>query len=70
MNNRITDLSVREGRLTPTEADVYVGVYPAELTSTTQVRGRLLGPSCPYATTVSELEAQSVPSPCKQSHQT
>jgi hypothetical protein len=52
MGNRITDLSISDGRLTPTEADVYINVYPAELTSTTQVRGRLMGPSCPYAETV------------------
>jgi hypothetical protein len=52
MGNRITDLSVRDGRLTPTEADVYLSVYPAELNSTTQVHGRLAGPSCPYAATV------------------
>jgi hypothetical protein len=52
MGNRITDLSIMDGRLSPTEADVYVSIYPAELTSTTQVRGRLTGPSCPYAETV------------------
>src|SRR5947199_5674337 len=52
MDNRITELSVRDGRLTPTEAEVYVSVFPAELASTTQVRGRLMGPSCPYAATV------------------
>ena len=52
MSNRITKLLVFDGRLTPTDADVYVSVYPAEVTSTTQVRGRLAGPSCPYAETV------------------
>jgi hypothetical protein len=52
MANRITDLSISDGRLDPTEADVYIRVYPAELTSTTQVRGRLMGPNCPYAATV------------------
>ena len=40
MSNRITQLFVHDGHLTPTQADVYVSVYPAELTSTTQVRGR------------------------------
>jgi hypothetical protein len=52
MANRITDLTVRDGRLSPTEADVFVGVYPDELTSDTVIRGRLTGPSCPYAATV------------------
>src|SRR5262245_31501700 len=52
MSNRITRLFVHDGHLTPAQADVLVSVYPAEVTSTPQVRGRLRGPSCPYATTV------------------
>jgi hypothetical protein len=43
---------VMDMRLDPTEADVWISVYPERLTSVTQVRGRLLGPRCPYATTV------------------
>jgi hypothetical protein len=43
---------VTDRRLDPAEAEVGLGVYPERLTSVTQVRGRLVGPRCPYATTV------------------
>jgi hypothetical protein len=52
MDNRIRELQLLDMRLDPTEAEVYLSVYPAQLTSTTQVRGRLTGPRCPYTTTV------------------
>jgi hypothetical protein len=52
MTNRIQSISVMDMRLDPAEADVRVSVYPERLTSVTQVRGRLVGPRCPYATTV------------------
>jgi hypothetical protein len=39
-------------RLDPLEAEVYISVYPEALTSSTQVRARLVGPTCPYAATV------------------
>jgi hypothetical protein len=51
MTNRIQRISVME-RLDPVEADLWISVYPERLTSVTQVRGRLVGPRCPYATTV------------------
>jgi hypothetical protein len=52
MTNRIKEIRVFEGRLDPAEAEVCIAVYSEALTSTTQVRGRLMGPSCLYATTV------------------
>jgi hypothetical protein len=52
MTNRIESISVRDSRLDPAEADVWISVYPERVTSVTQVRGRLVGPRCPYATTV------------------
>jgi hypothetical protein len=51
MTNRIQRISIME-RLDPVEADVWISVYPERLTSDTQLRGRLVGPRCPYATTV------------------
>jgi hypothetical protein len=52
MTNHIQSIRVTDGRLDPAEADVSLGIYPERLTSVTQVRGRLVGPRCPYATTV------------------
>jgi hypothetical protein len=52
MDNRIRTIHVTDSRLDPTEAEVYVLVYPERLTSSTQVRGRLVGPRSPYTTTV------------------
>jgi hypothetical protein len=52
MTNRIQSLLVMDRHLDPVEADVLISVYPERLTSVTQVRGRLVGPRCPYATTV------------------
>src|SRR5579864_8804454 len=52
MTNRIHHIRVTDTRLDPAEAEVCIGVYPERLTSVTQVRGRLVGPRCPYATTV------------------
>jgi hypothetical protein len=52
MTNRIRNISLYDMRLDPTEADVWLSVDPEQLTSTTQVRGRLMGPRCPYSTTV------------------
>lgn len=52
MTNRIQTIRAFNRRLDPAEAEVCVSVYPERLTSVTQVRGRLVGPRCPYATTV------------------
>jgi len=52
MENRIQRISISERLLTPTEAEVWISVFPKRLTSITQVRGRLMGPRCAYSTTV------------------
>src|SRR5437763_797077 len=52
MINRIKRIHLFDARLDPAEAEIYISVYPEQLTSTTQVRGRLTGPRCPYASTV------------------
>jgi hypothetical protein len=52
MENRIRNLHVHNCRLDPGEAELGIRVEPEILTSTTQVRGRLVGPRCGYATTV------------------
>src|SRR5258708_30160011 len=52
MANRIKELYSSILRLTPTEAVCLFGVYPERVTNRTEVRGRLTGPRCPYATTV------------------
>jgi hypothetical protein len=52
MDNRIRQINVWDARLDPAEAEVVIGVYPEHLTSTTQVRGRLMGPTNLYASTV------------------
>jgi len=43
---------VFEHRLDPAEAEMWISVYPEELTASTEVRGRLMGPRCRYSTTV------------------
>ena len=52
MTNRIRHIDVYDRRLTPAEAHVMISVEPERLTSGTEVRGRLAGPRCAYATTV------------------
>jgi hypothetical protein len=52
MANRIKSLRIFDTRLDPAEAEVCISVDPENVTSTTQVRGRLTGPRCPYASTV------------------
>lgn len=52
MTNRIREVHVSNPLLDPATTHVWIAVYPDELTSTTQVRGRLMGPRCVYATTV------------------
>ena len=52
MSNRIRQIVVRDHRLDPAEAEVWITVVPEELTETTRVAGRLMGPRCPYSATV------------------
>jgi Glycosyl hydrolases family 2 len=52
MSNRIRDIVVRDHRLDPAESEVWITVEPEEWTETTRVGGRLMGPRCPYSSTV------------------
>jgi hypothetical protein len=52
MTNRIRALHLHDRLLDPAEPEVWVGVVPERRTATTDVRGRLMGPRCHYATTV------------------
>ena len=52
MSNRIRRVELRDKTLVPAEAEVWVTVHLDHLTPTTEVRGRLMGPTCRYASTV------------------
>jgi Glycosyl hydrolases family 2 len=52
MNNRIVAVRVEDRSLDPASVELWVTVTPEHLTPTTEVRGRLMGPGCPYAQTV------------------
>jgi hypothetical protein len=52
MDNRIRHIIVRDPSLVPAQAEVWITVVPEQHTSTTEVRGRLMGPRCPYSSTV------------------
>src|SRR5262249_19936731 len=52
MSNRIKYLFVKNVRVNPVQADIDVTVYPETLANGTEVRGRLVGPTCVYASTV------------------
>ena len=52
MTNRIRGIQNYVARLTPMEAEIRVLVYPEQLTADTEVRGKLVGPRCRYASTV------------------
>jgi hypothetical protein len=52
MANRIGKMYASARRMSPNDAEVYVSAYPEQLTSSTQVVGRLVGPRCRYASTV------------------
>ncbi len=52
MDNRILDVQLEDHSLDPVSAEVRILVRPEHLTPTTEVRGRLVGPTCPFASTV------------------
>ncbi len=52
MTNRIRHIEVRDRSLSPAQAEVHVLVTPEQRTPDTEVRGRLMGPNCPYSNTV------------------
>ncbi len=52
MSNRIRRVELMDKTLVPAEAEVWVMLHLDHLTPTTEVRGRLMGPTCRYASTV------------------
>jgi beta-galactosidase len=52
MANCIKDISMQILRLTPTEAEINIILRPETLSSTTEARGRFVGPRCAFAATV------------------
>jgi Glycosyl hydrolases family 2 len=52
MSNGITQIEIRNRSLTPAEAEVWLTVQAETTTAATEVRGRLMGPSCLYSNTV------------------
>jgi hypothetical protein len=52
MSNRILHIDLEERSLVPAEAEVRVKVVPERIDAGTEVRGRLMGPRCRFASTV------------------
>ncbi len=52
MNNRIREIIIRDHRITPVQAEIWITVVPEQQAPTTWMGGRLMGPKCHYATTV------------------
>jgi hypothetical protein len=52
MANRIRRIEVHDRSLNPVSAEVWISVLPEQHPATTEVRGRLMGPCCPYSNTV------------------
>lgn len=52
MDNRIRRILVENRQLNPAQAEVWITVIPEQAAPLLEVRGRLMGPRCPYASTV------------------
>ncbi len=52
MTNRIRQLEIRDHSLVSAVAEVHARVWAEGRTPATEIRGRLTGPRCPYASTV------------------
>lgn len=52
MENRIRQIRVSDGQLIPSQSEVWIRVVPEIETPALELRGRLMGPRCPYANTV------------------
>jgi hypothetical protein len=52
MDNRIRQIEVCDRSLVPAGAEVWISATIERQTPTTELRGRLMGPRCPYANTV------------------
>ncbi len=61
--NRIRQIEVRNGQLIPAQAEVWITVVAEHHSITTEVRGRLMGPRCPYASTVEVAYPLRIPPP-------
>src|SRR5262245_42110310 len=67
MTNRILSVTLRDHSLVPAAAEVHVTVVPERLDAGTQVRGRLMGPRCAYASTVEvAYHLRALPAPTAQ----
>lgn len=66
MSNRIREVQVKQKRWDVVEAELWITVVPEQMTPTTEVRGRLVGPRCPGTTTVEiAYPLQHLPSPAE-----
>ena len=52
MNNRIIEVRHQVRSLTPAQAEVWFTVVAEQVTPTTEVRGKIVGPRCPSHTTI------------------
>jgi hypothetical protein len=52
MSNRILHIELEDHSLVPAQAEVHVTVVPEHIDARTEVRGRLMGPRCRFATTI------------------
>src|SRR5262249_19741595 len=52
MSSRILRVELRDRSVIPAEAEILVTVEPARLDGGTEVRGRLMGPRCHFASTI------------------
>jgi beta-galactosidase/beta-glucuronidase len=52
MNNSIKYFFVKNARVDPVQADIEVTVYPQSMSESTEIRGRLVGPTCVKTSTV------------------
>jgi hypothetical protein len=52
MSNHIKSIRLHEIRVDPAESELFLSVFPEQVTENTQVSGRLIGPRCRYSTTV------------------
>jgi hypothetical protein len=52
MSNRILHVDLEDRSLVPAEAEVRITVVPEHIDARTEVRGRLMGPRCRFASTI------------------
>ena len=52
MSNRIVEIEIKNKSLMPATAELVLHVLPESMNSTTELRGKLMGPQCAYATTI------------------